>query len=326
LTEQFREIRTRVIVSHNNWPGQDIINELTKRSVPLFIFAATVCKFIDSDDFTPEEQLKVVLAETSSIPLARTYLPVLNRLLANKSHKQVMISIEKFCDLVGPIVLAAEPMPVGFVVHLSGSANREQLKARLGRLHSVLHLGVDDGEKDQTIHPFHLSFRNFLIEPEEPHRFQIDERQAHASAANACLTLMMQTGRLRQDICSMIKPAIRRLKVDRQVVESQIRPELAYACLHWTHHQERSGLLLDDDHEVYKFLTRFFLYWFEAMAWLGKANEVIRAIKRLRNLQSVSCMRRVILNITLTFFRQKTPIILGISWKMRITSPATINT
>jgi hypothetical protein len=288
LTEQFKEIRMRVSVSHDDWPGEDMIQRLTKRSIPLFIFAATICRFIASDDFTPEEQLDAVLAESSSVPLARTYLPVLNRLLADKSTKQATAVIERFCNLVGPIVLAAEPMPVSLVVHISGLANRQQLKARLGKLHSVLHLGIDEQGRDQTIHPFHLSFRNFLVEPDDPHRFQVNERQAHMSAGNACLTLMMQSGKLHQDICAISRPGVRRLEVDRQVVELHVEPDLAYACLHWIHHYENSRALLDDDHEIFRFLTRYFLYWFEAMAWLGKANEVTNMVERLRTLTTVS--------------------------------------
>jgi WD40 repeat protein len=308
LTEQFREIRTRVIVSHNNWPGQDIINELTKRSVPLFIFAATVCKFIDSDDFTPEEQLQAVLAETSSVPLTRTYLPVLNRLIADKGSKQSTAIIERFRKVVGPIILAAEPMPVDFVVHMSGLANREQLKTRLSRLHSVLHLGTDDGDKDQTIHPFHLSFRNFLVEPEEPHDFQIDERQAHASAFNACLTLVMQPGRLQQDICAVNKPGTQRLDVDSQLIKSHVKPELAYACQYWVYHHERSGLPINDTHKIYKFLTQHYLYWFEAMAWLGKAYEVLHSVTKLRTLAQVNCpCVQSLVYVVLIFFQTTVP-------------------
>lgn len=73
LTEQFKEIRQRISTSHGDWPGTHMIQELTKRSVPLFIFAATICRFIASDDFTPEEQLEAVLAESSNLPIARTY-------------------------------------------------------------------------------------------------------------------------------------------------------------------------------------------------------------------------------------------------------------
>jgi hypothetical protein len=145
----------------------------------------------------------------------------------------------------------------------------------------VLHVGVDDNEEDQTIHPFHLSFRDFLVEPSEPHDFQIDERRAHASISNTCFSLMMEPGNLRQDICAVSKPGTRRRDIDPDVINKHIGPALAYACRFWLYHQVRSGESLDDSHHVYHFLTRHFLYWFEAMAWLGKAYEILPVLGRL---------------------------------------------
>jgi hypothetical protein len=192
--------------------------------------------------------------------------------------------IEEFRNLIGPVVLSAEPLPVDLVIKLHGLKNREQLRARLSRLHSVVHVGLDDNEKDQTIHPFHLSFRDFLVKPDEPHDFQIDERRAHASIANTCFSLMVEPGRLRQDICAVSKPGTRRRDVDTRLINDHIKPDLAYACRYWLYHQVRSGEALDDSHQIYEFLTRHFLYWFEAMAWLGKAYEILPLLKQLKPL------------------------------------------
>jgi WD40 repeat protein len=46
---------------------------------------------------------------------------------------------------------------------------------------------------------------------------------------------------------------------------------------------------MNDTHEIYKFLTQHSLYWFEAMAWLGKAYEVLHSVTTLRTLAQVSC-------------------------------------
>lgn len=274
--------------SQSDWPGRDVIEALTRRSIPLFIFATTVCAFIAKDDFfSPDEQLEAVLAESSEDRLAQTYLPVLRRLLKDRTPKQATSIIEGFRSLVGPIVLSAEPMPVDFVIKLHDLKSREQLRARLGRLHSVLHVGFDDNEEDQTIHPFHLSFRDFLVEPGEPHDFQIDERKVHASIASTCFSLMMEPGNLRQDICAVKKSGTRRLDIDPDVINKHIGPDLAYACRFWLYHQVRSGEFLDDSHQVYHFLTRHFLYWFEAIAWLGKVYDVLPVLRQFKPLIGV---------------------------------------
>lgn len=283
LEGQFEQLRKGMTASQSDWPGRDVIQALTQRSVPLFIFAATVCAFIAKDDFFgPDEQLEAVLAETSEDRLSQTYLPVLKRLLKEQTPKQVPAIIGEFRNLVGPVVLSAEPMPVDFVIKLAGLKSRQQLRARLSRLHSVLHVGIDVNEENQTIHPFHLSFRDFLVKPDEPHDFQIDERRAHASIANTCFSLMMEPGRLRQDICAVSKPGTRRRDVDTRLINDHISPDLAYACRYWLYHQVRSGQMLDESHQIYEFLTRHFLYWFEAMAWLGKTYEILPFLKQLK--------------------------------------------
>jgi hypothetical protein len=173
-------------------------------------------------------------------------------------------------------------MPIDFVVRMHGLGDREQLRARFSRLHSVLHVGIDDDEKDKTIHPFHLSFRDFLVEPDEPHGFQIDEQKAHASIAHTCLSIMMQSSKLKQDIFAMGKPGTRRSELDPSLVTAHIGPNLSYACRHWIYHQVRSGELLHDTHQACQFLTQKFLYWLEAMMWLGKADEVLRTLGGLK--------------------------------------------
>lgn len=288
LENQFRTMRRDMSVSQDDWPGHEVVQALTRRSVPLFIFATTVCRFIANDGFfTPDEQLQAVLAETSRELLSQTYLPVLNRLKQGQSPKQVLVVIEKFRDLVGPIVLSAEPMPIEFIMQLRGIESRERLSARLSRLHSVLHVGIGGDEKDRTIRPFHLSFRDFLVEPDEPHDFQVDEQKAHASIAHTCLLVMMQKGKLRQDICAVGKPGTRRSEIDPCLITTHVGPDLVYACRHWIYHQVRSGELLHDAHQVYQFLIQKFLYWLEAMMWMGKADEVLRMLGELKTSLSV---------------------------------------
>jgi WD40 repeat protein len=93
---------------------------------------------------------------------------------------------------------------------------------------------------------------------------------------------MMEPGRLRQDIRVVSKPGTRRRDVDTRLINDHISPDLAYACRYWLYHQVRSGQVLDESHQIYEFLTFHFLYWFEAMAWLGKAYEILPFLKQLK--------------------------------------------
>ncbi|KID72150.1 hypothetical protein MBR_08721, partial [Metarhizium brunneum ARSEF 3297] len=51
-----------------SWPGQSTIKLLVRMASPLFIFAATVCRFIaDRNDANPDRQLQEVLHLGSDI-------------------------------------------------------------------------------------------------------------------------------------------------------------------------------------------------------------------------------------------------------------------
>ena len=68
-----------------NWPNKRKIQALIKMPVPLFIFAATMCRFIkDQTDWDPVGKLVKVLQYQSAgslIQLQQTYLPVLAQIL-----------------------------------------------------------------------------------------------------------------------------------------------------------------------------------------------------------------------------------------------------
>jgi WD40 repeat protein len=282
LTKELKVLRSNKPTLATGWPGQDRVEELTRRSVPLFIFAATVCRFLSTPGSTPEELLHIVLEEPSRLPLTMIYRPILERWLTVRTPLQGReAAIAEFRNIVGPVLFSAESLPVSLAAMMSGLAI-DKLEARLDLLRSVLQTSKHDGNEHYTIKAFHLSFQDFIVKSEESLGFKIDERQTHQSMTAACLSLMMQPGKLRQDICAVGKPGTRRLDIDTRLINTQISPDLAYACRYWLYHQVRSGQVLDDNHQIYKFLACHFLYWFEAMAWLGKAYEVLPFLKQLK--------------------------------------------
>jgi hypothetical protein len=224
LTQRLSNIRSDNPDLAIGWPGRDRTEELTRRSVPLFIFAATVCRFLLTPGSTPEELLHTVLEEPSRLPLTMTYRPILERWLAVRAPVQSReAAIAEFRNIVGPILLSAEPLPISLAAMLS-HLEIDKLEARLSLLRSVLQTGRHDGDEDYTIKAFHLSFQDFIVKSEESLDFKIDEQQTHKAMAAACLSLMMQPGRLRQDICAVSKPGTRRRDVDLRLINDHIKP------------------------------------------------------------------------------------------------------
>jgi hypothetical protein len=190
-------------------------------------------------------------------------------------------------NIIGPAVLAAEPLPLELVLGLSGLENHSQLMARLSSLQSVLFVSRTKAYDEAVVRPFHLTFREFLVEPEESHEFQINQSEAHEYIAATCLKIMKEPGSLKQDICAQKVPGTRRLKVEVSVIDAHIKAHLAYACNHWVYHLEMGGCTVSDEHEALDFLRNHFVYWFEAMSWMGKASAMVRTIQGLQKLTKV---------------------------------------
>ncbi|ORY58143.1 uncharacterized protein BCR38DRAFT_489623 [Pseudomassariella vexata] len=96
------------------WPSEVNIQILVEMSVPLFIFAATVCRFIaDRRLGDPGDQLQDIISyrETAQdSQLNATYLPVLNKLLVDLSGKKTNEVMERFREVVGSIISLANPL------------------------------------------------------------------------------------------------------------------------------------------------------------------------------------------------------------------------
>jgi hypothetical protein len=287
IRDKLGDTRSKHDRLEDDWPGQDKIQELITRSVPLFLYAHTVCAFVDDDKVTPEEQLSAVLDESSGPRLAMTYLPILKSFTKGYTGARLSKMQKVLQNIIGPAVLAAEPLPLELVLKLSGLENHNQLMARLNSLQSVLFVSRTKAYEQAVVRPFHLTFREFLVDPEESHEFQVNQYETHEHIAAACLKIMREPGSLKQDICAQKVPGIRRLEVEVSVINAHIKTHLAYACDHWAYHLEMSESLIDDTHETLDFLRDHFIYWYEAMSWLGKAYSVIRTIQALQKLTKV---------------------------------------
>lgn len=65
-----------------DWPGDVSVQNLVVLSVPLFIFAATICRIFEDPQWDLIDSLyEILVHRNNGSKLDGTYLPVLNRLL-----------------------------------------------------------------------------------------------------------------------------------------------------------------------------------------------------------------------------------------------------
>jgi hypothetical protein len=279
-----------------DWPGCQVVQALVEMAVPLFIFAATICRFIrDPAWYDPNGQLAKVLeyhsgTQQSEIDkLDATYRPVLDRLLlGSKASKGSLI--EEFKKVVGPIVLLAEPLPIRPLARLLG-VPEEAVVRRLKPLHSVVSVPASP---ESPIRIFHLSFRDFLVDPlkankQEMHPFWVDEGETHKRLAARCLELLSTKDRLKKDVCGLRLPGTCRSEIDQKTIDTSLPHDVQYACRYWVYHWKESKCLIRDGDLVDLFLNRHLLHWLEALGLLGWISESISMVDDLLGLLDVRC-------------------------------------
>ena len=281
-----------------DWPGPTNLQILVKRAVPLFIFAKTVCRFVEDRGFgDPEEQLNKILEYQltgQEFQLHATYLPVLTQMLMkrtdsgliSRSAEEKVAIVKEFCEVVGTIVILAEPLPIGSLSQLLRVPERT-IGHRLSMLHSVLNIPSDSAT---PVKLFHLSFRDFLVDPKnrETNLFWVDEEKTHERLATKCLNLLSERNYLKKDICGLQMPGKRREEIKQKAILECLPSEVQYACLYWIYHLKGSKRKVRDGDEVHRFLERYLLQWLEALSLIGRISESIGLIDGLQSLMDVS--------------------------------------
>ncbi|EQL01948.1 NACHT and WD40 domain protein [Ophiocordyceps sinensis CO18] len=282
----------------SGWPSQSQLHNLTKMAIPLFIFAATACLFIEDDRQgcgTPDDRLKQILEYQAYGDLDPTYLPVLTQMMSGLKGPRRKKALQEFKEIVGSIAALANPLPAAALAHLlDNGITAAVVNNRLLRLHSVLDVSGDAGA---PVRLFHESFRDFLIHPDQrdQHEFWVDEISTHEMLADRCLQLLSKSGHLKKDICNLQMHGTLREHVDRRTIDSRLPPEVQYACLYWVHHLKGSRTRLHDEHQALQFLQRHFLHWVEALSLMGRITESVMLVGELQSLTDLDKGAQVLL-------------------------------
>ncbi|KAI9682573.1 MAG: hypothetical protein M1822_006871 [Bathelium mastoideum] len=271
-----------------DWPTERNMDDLTRMAVPLFIFAATMCRFMaERWDPDPVGKLIKILQYQSAgslTQLGRAYLPVLHQMLKGAATATDRENrLREFRDIIGSIVILFEPLSRISLANLL-CAPTDIVDRRLHVLHSVLRIPTNPR---LPVRVFHLSFRDFLVGAEHKTEFSIDETETHSKIAFQCLQLLMRTPCLKRDICSLRKPGFLRVNIDIPLLQEYLPAEVQHACCYWTHHLEGGNHRICDQDEIHNLLNQRFLYWIEALAIIGKLKDSLSMIARLQRLLEV---------------------------------------
>lgn len=301
LKHQLRQIREDYNQSASgnrqlgtDWPTDAQLQTLTKMASPLFIFAATVCRFIsDGRVGSPDVQLMEVLRYQSMSQVSQfdaTYLPILHHMIVGLNSQARNRVLERFHTVVGTIVTLANPLSIPAIARLLDFPVESVLSA-LNTMHSVLNIPKSD---EQPVRLLHLSFRDFLVDAERrDDPFWINEKQVHHQLARQCLRILNTS--LKQDVCNVQTPGKLASSVRSTELDAKLAPEVQYACRFWTHHFHEGTMDVPDTKRIWDFLSVHFLHWLEALSWMGRFAESIPMVHILQVLFRVSTHRYTVL-------------------------------
>ncbi|KAE9363034.1 hypothetical protein N431DRAFT_423438 [Stipitochalara longipes BDJ] len=269
------------------WPSDEAVRCLVQRASGLFIWAATVCRFIrQGRQFAPKRLDTIVSSSASSANapekhLNQIYITVLKQSISDEYTSEER---EELCSLLreilGSIILLLSPLTLHSLSKLL-CITSEDIAQSVADLHSVLDIPKNPAQLLRIHHP---SFRDFLLDKERctDRNFWVNDKEAHQALTGHCIRLMSSS--LKQDICAVKKPGTLVADVESGRIKRCLPMELQYACLYWTHHLQKSDTQLLDNDKVHRFLKEHLLHWFEALAWMGKLSEGVYMISSLEGL------------------------------------------
>ena len=272
-----------------DWPKDQDIQSLVERSQCLFIYAATVCRYVADMNWDPQERLVEVLdaASTYGGPTANLdemYLQVLASSLPKCGNKHDLEAwTRRFRKVVGTLFSAFDLLSAKDLANLL-SLPLHHVKLTLDPLHSLLDVPHDPLGPIRLLHP---SFRDFLLDATrcEDDRFRICKASTHADLLLACLETISSC--LSENMCHLRRPDALWKEVDVNTLEQALPSHVQYACRYWVGHIEFIERDKRDNGKIFAFIKSIFLYWLEVMSLLGKMADAVTMIIRLRVLSQV---------------------------------------
>lgn len=272
-----------------DWPSPSELDRLVNMAVPLFIVAATICRFLDDRRHgSPRAKLIEILRNSEegwSDGLYITYMSVLSTLIQGLRGNEKERVLQQFRYIVGSIVLLATPLTTRALSRIL-LLRQDVIDEHLSMLHSVLNV---PSNPSFPVRLLHLSFRDFLVHTNrvtngEACPFLINERESHANIATQCLQLLSAGNNLRRDICGLKHPGAERCNISQQMIDVSLPPEIKYASQYWVYHWKESSRKIQDGDLVQQFLKTHFLHWLEALAIQAQVRDSIGMIEDLLNL------------------------------------------
>ena len=261
--------------SSYDWPPQAEVEKLVNMSGTLFIYAATVCKYIAqrgtpgmSQRLSDAVNLKLEAASGVTDPLNSLYERILDAAYAftnEKERKDIDIVLTTVVYVYNPLSINA----ISSLMEISG----EHIEAALSPLHSLIY--IPSQGPNMPISTFHVSFYDFISNQIHLSKHYLDPCISHKQIANQCLAMM-----------NKVWPQETTISYLEERKSTDISESLAYACSNWTIHFTYKDV--GEPTELNDFFQKHLLRWMDCLSVLGKLGAAMHSLDRLKSWANVS--------------------------------------
>jgi hypothetical protein len=286
FAKHFAAIATQNYSLSPTWPSESIIEQLTSRAAGLFVWAETVVKFVEQG--IPNRRLNSILLDQfryGSERLDGLYRQVMNLSFQHATDDE----LEIYKLVVGTVVFAKIPLRQQDLRYFLGRDEEQaSITGVLLNLSSVISTNAVDG----CIHISHLSFTEFICDPDRCGERFVIRRDVHdRTIALACLQLMKTE--LRFNICQLETSHVRNVDVPNlaSCIERFIPTHLSYSCRFWSDHLDTATIDAQVVDDVKLFLHTQFLFWLEVLSLIKAASIASQILMSIRKLLGVSASK-----------------------------------
>ena len=257
-----------------------IINELVNKSEGLILYAYLLVHFIKENIplLTPEQLDRSLPSGISSV--YQTYFQRLERELC----KELKIKEEQFLIFLSALTAAREPLLLDFISKLvlpgtSSLADRRKVKKAIACISTLLPV------RDDRIHFFHKSVKDWLTSWYGQHDFTVDETEGH---------------RILSELCSHELDDIKQKGVDSEQFSSATKYALQHGVQHMLHLEEEARVC----EVVMEYVVDLELVYAKLCVSNAGASEDILSIQKQKIFQVLSKRTRGRLNALMFLLRK----------------------
>ncbi|KIK58309.1 hypothetical protein GYMLUDRAFT_102638, partial [Collybiopsis luxurians FD-317 M1] len=288
---------------------QEHILQLAKLSGKLFIFAATIVKWITRGNNSFEKQrlddvLNLQPDPSQTKELDNLYTVIVEKAIAPGGGKIPNKERKALLKVLHSVITVRSPAS-GEVIAALANVAPQQAHAFIAALGSVLYVG-----KTEAVYVFHTSFSDFLMRKQFKKQYKdlhCDSHLQHQFLGNSCFSIMQRE--LKFNMLGLPSSFLKDTQVDNIESDIDVRmtQSLVYACKSWGYHLGKATRNAEITTAFTQFLNQQIIYWVEVMSVLRVSKSEKEAVNDTLLQQIIRCVKAAVETFLLSPVNSVTP-------------------